>query len=257
MKSIRFSIIVLISIISLASSAQKTDLIKADSLSPIFLNEIEITAVSDKNKSILHQPFSIVKLESAELKRSTGLFLDDAINTNVPGVFMTRRTSAAGQQFNIRGYGNGMGTRGVNGNFDSQGMKLYLNGIPITDAEGITVMDDIDFGSISNVEVSKGPSGTLYGLAIAGVVNLQTQKAAKDKVSLSHDFMAGSYGLLRSTSRLAIGSENTSVLINYGRQQFDGFMPHTMSRKDFVNIMGDFTLNKKQKITAYLGYSNS
>ena len=102
---------------------------------------------------------------------------------------MTRRTSAAGQQFNIRGYGNGMGTRGVNGNFDSQGMKLYLNGIPITDAEGITVMDDIDFGSISNVEVSKGPSGTLYGLAIAGVVNLQTQKAAKDKVSLSHDFL--------------------------------------------------------------------
>lgn len=223
----------------------------------ITLNEVEITATSDKNKSVLNQPSSIVKLEPIELKRGAGLFLDDAINANVPGVFMERRTLSAGQQFNIRGYGNGMGIRGINGNFDSQGMKLYLNGIPITDAEGITVMDDIDFGSVNNVEVSKGPSGTLYGLAIAGVVNLQTQKAEKDKVSVGHDFMAGSYGLLRTTSRVAIGSENSSVLINYGHQKFDGFMVHTRSHKDFVNMMGDFNLNKKQSITAYLGYSDS
>lgn len=223
----------------------------------IELNEVEITATSDKNKSVLNQPSSIVKLEPIELKRATGLFLDDAINANVPGVFMERRTLSAGQQFNIRGYGNGMGIRGINGNFDSQGMKLYLNGIPITDAEGITVMDDIDFGSVNNVEVSKGPSGTLYGLAVAGVVNLQTQKAEKDKVSIGQDFMAGSYGLIRTTTRVAIGGENSSVLINYGHQKFDGFMVHTKSHKDFVNMMGDFVLNKKQNITSYLGYSDS
>ena len=64
--------------------------------------------------------------------------------------------------------------RGINSNFDGRGVKVYLNGIPITDAEGITVLDDIDFGSIGNVEITKGPSGTLYGLAIAGVVNMQT-----------------------------------------------------------------------------------
>lgn len=221
------------------------------------LNAVEITATSDKNKSVLNQPSSIVKLEPIELKRSTGLFLDDAINTNVPGVFMTRRTSSAGQQFNIRGYGNGMGIRGVNGNFDSQGLKMYLNGIPITDAEGITVMDDIDFASVNNVEVSKGPSGTLYGLAIAGVVNLQTQKADKDKISIGQEVMTGNCGLLRTTTRLAIGGENSSVFMNYGHQEFDGFMAHTKSHKDFVNMMGDFNLNKKQTITSYVGFSDS
>ena len=92
----------------------------------IELNEVEITATSDKNKSVLNQPSSIVKLEVLELKRSTGLFLDDAINANVPGVLMERRTHSAGQQFNIRGYGNGMGIRGVNGNFDSQGIRYSL-----------------------------------------------------------------------------------------------------------------------------------
>lgn len=222
------------------------------------LNEVEITATSNPNKTLLEQPSSIVKLKEPELKRGTGLYLDDAINTNVPGVFMQRRTISAGQQFNIRGYGNGLrGTNGVNSNFDGQGSKVYLNGIPITDAEGITVMDDLDFNSISNVEVSKGPSGTLYGLAIAGVVNLQTMKAPKNGTSIGEDLLFGSYGLFRSTTQIAIGGENSSLLVNYGRQEFDGYMPHTASHKDFANVMGDFKLNDKQSLITYLGYSDS
>jgi len=222
------------------------------------LEEIEISATSNANKAILNQPQSIVKLNETELKRGNGLFLDDAINANVPGVYMERRTVSAGQQFNIRGYGNGArGTNGINSNFDTQGSKVYLNNIPITDAEGITLMDDIDFGSVSNVEVIKGPSGSLYGLAIAGVVNLQTKKAEKGKTSVSQNAMLGSYGLQRYTTSLEIGGEKSSLLINYGKQKSDGFMAHTASHKDFVNVMGDFNLNARQAITTYFGYSNS
>lgn len=221
------------------------------------LKQVEITENTKSNKTQLNQPNSAVKINELELKRGTGLFMADAINTNVPGVFMENRTNSAGQQLNIRGYGNGMGIRGVNSNFDSQGMKMYLNGIPVTDAEGITVMDDIDFGSVSNVDISKGPAGTLYGLAIAGAVNLQTQKAEKNKTSIGQDFLYGSYGLLRSTTRLAIGGQKSSILLNYGHQEFDGYMVHTAAHKDFVNMMSDFELNSKQSISAYLGYSNS
>lgn len=228
-------------------------------LSPIAqqLGTVEVTATSNPNKSQLEQPSSIVKVENRALKRTTGLFLDDAINTNVPGVTMQRRTQSGGQQINIRGYGSGMGFRGVSSNFDSQGVKMYLNGIPITDAEGITVMDDIDFGSVFNTEILKGPSGSLYGLAIAGVINMKTEQALKNKTSIAQEVMAGSYGLLRTTTRLSIGRENSSLLINYGNQQFDGFMPHTQSTKNFVNVMGDFRMNDKQFISTYFGYSDS
>jgi iron complex outermembrane receptor protein len=221
------------------------------------LGKVEVTATSNPNKSQLEQPVSIVKMDKIALKRATGLFLDDAINTNVPGVTMQRRSQSGGQQINIRGYGSGMGFKGVSNNFDNQGVKIYLNGIPITDAEGITVMDDIDYGSVSNTEILKGPSGSLYGLAIAGVISMKTEQAPKNKTSISHEVMAGSYGLLRTTTRLSIGGENSSLLVNYGNQQFDGFMPHTQSQKDFVNVMGDFRMNDKQTITTYLGYSNS
>jgi iron complex outermembrane recepter protein len=229
-----------------------------DTIKTINLNEVEITATSNPNKSLLFQPLSVIKLSDTELKRGNGLFMDDAINGNIPGVLMQRRTVSAGQQFNIRGYGNGVrGTNGVNSNFDGQGTKVYLNNIPITDAEGITLMDDIDFGSIGNVEVTKGPSGTLYGLAIAGVVNLKTIQAEKGKTSIGQDLMVGSYGLKRYTTNIKTGSDKLSLLLNYGHQESDGFMSHTASRKDFVNLIADVKISDKQNINAYFGHSDS
>lgn len=225
---------------------------------PANLDEVEITATSNENKSLLYQPSSITKLSTTELKRGNGLFLDDAINTNVPGVTMNRRAVSSGQQFNIRGYGNGSrGTRGVSSNFDGQGYKVYLNGIPVTDAEGITTLDDIDYGSIGNTEIVKGPSGTLYGLAIAGVVNLNTIKPAPGHTSIGQDVLFGNYGLQRYTTQFQMGTERSSLLLNYGHQKSDGFTIHNKSHKDFVNLAGTFQPNEKQTISVYGGYSNS
>ncbi len=222
------------------------------------LNSVEITATSAGNKSLLYQPSSISKLNKTELKRGTGLFLDDAIHANVPGVTMNRRSVSGGQQFNIRGYGNGVrGTNGVSSNFDGQGYKVYLNGIPVTDAEGITLMDDIDFASIGNVEVLKGPAGSLYGLAIAGVVNLKTIKPASGQRSVGQDIMLGSYGLRRFTTHFQSATDKSSILVNYGNQHSDGYMLHTASNKTFLNFAGSFKVNEKQSVNMYAGYSNS
>ncbi len=222
------------------------------------LNEVEITATSNTNKSILYQPASITKLSLIELKRGNGLFFDDAINANVPGVTMNRRSVSGGQQLNIRGYGNGTrSTRGISSNFDGQGYKVYLNGIPVTDAEGITTLDDIDFGSIGNVEVVKGPAGSLYGLAIAGAVNLKTVIPEKGKTSIGQEVLFGNYGLQRYTTTLQMGLKNSSVLANYGKQKSDGFAYHNTSRKDFFNLAANFNVSEKQTVNTYVGYSNS
>lgn len=222
------------------------------------LEDVEISATSNSNRSSLAQPISITKLNDRELLRGNGLFLDDAINSNVPGVTMQRRAVSSGQQFNIRGYNNGIGaTTRPNSNFDGQGYKVYLNGIPITDAEGITVMDDIDFASIGNVEVTKGPAGSLYGLAVAGAINLKTRTPQKGQTLLSQEAMFGSYGLQRFTTSFQTAGKNSSLLLNYGKQKADGYMSHTASKKEFVNLSWQATLNEKQSVNFYGGYSNS
>ncbi len=222
------------------------------------MNAVEITATSNQNKSLIYQPQSITKLTTAQLKRATGLFLDDAINGNVPGVIMERRAVSSGQQFNIRGYGNGTGgTSRPSSNFDGQGYKVYLNGIPITDAEGITLMDDIDFGSIGDVEILKGPAGTLYGLAIAGVVNLKTIQPEIGKTSIGQDVLVGNYGLQRYTTHFQTVTEHSSILMNYGHQFSQGYTIHNNSAKDFANVAGNFRPSGKESVDVYFGYSKS
>ncbi len=244
--------------ISLLLSAASLAAVSVCAQTSLSLDEVQVKDTLQRGNATLYQPASISKLNTKELKRSTGLFLDDAINTNVPGVFMQRRTVSGGQSFNIRGYGNGTrGTNGINSNFDGQGYKVYLNNIPITDAEGITVMDDIDFNSIGEVEIVKGPSGTLYGMAIAGAVNLKTIKPAPGKTSVSQQVLVGSYGLQRYTTTVQTAGERSSLLVNYGKQLYDGFMVHTASHKDFVNVYGEFHPSAKQTFGAYVGYSNS
>jgi iron complex outermembrane recepter protein len=222
------------------------------------LDTVEITATAGQNKSLLYQPASIATLKTTELKRGQGIFLDDAINGNVPGVSMQRRSVSGGQQFNIRGYGNGTrGTRGINSNFDGQGYKVYLNGIPVTDAEGISLLDDIDYGSLGNVEIIKGPAGTLYGQAIAGVVNLRMIKPEKGKTAILQDVMMGNYGLQRFTTRVQTATDHSALLLSYANQKSDGFSIHNRSNKDFVNLFTEFELNQKQRLSTFFSYTNS
>src|SRR4029079_4742774 len=222
------------------------------------LDSVEISATSAQNKSMLYQPVSITKLAPAELKRGQGVFFDDVIQTSVPGVIMNRRSVSGGQQFNIRGYGNGSrGTRGISSNFDGQGYKVYLNGIPVTDAEGVTTLDDIDYASLGNVEIVKGPAGTLYGQAISGAISFQTIKPDKGATSLSQEIMLGNYGLQRYTTRFASGNERSGILLNYGKQKSDGFSIHNASHKDFANAVFMSQPNEKQNISTYIGFTDS
>lgn len=222
------------------------------------LDNVEITATSAQNKSLLSQPASITKLGTPDLKRGQGVFFDDVIQTSVPGVQMNRRTVSGGQQFNIRGYGNGSrGTRGISSNFDGQGYKVYLNGIPVTDAEGVTTLDDIDYASIDNAEIVKGPAGTLYGQAIAGAINLKISAPGKGKTSIAQNSMFGNYGLLRLTTQVTVGNEKSSMMLSYGKQKSDGFSIHNKSHKDFVNFAADFSPNERQSLSTFVGYTDS
>lgn len=222
------------------------------------LDEVEVSNSTNSNKTLLYQPAAITNLNQTDIKRGTGLFFDDAIQTNVPGVQMQRRSVGGGQQFNIRGYGNGVrGKNGASSNFDGQGSKVYLNGIPVTDAEGITTMDDIDFGSIASAEIIKGPAGSLYGLAIAGAINLKTIQPEKGKTSIGQEFITGNYGLRRNTTTFQTANNNSSLLVNYGHQEVEGFTIHNASRKDYANVVNVYTPSEKQTVTSYFGYSNS
>ena len=186
---------------------------------------------------------------SRDIQRTNGVHLQNFVNL-IPGVKVEMRTVAAGNRIVIRGYGNQT-------NFNGVGYKAYLNDIPLTDGDGTTFLDDVDFTSLSRVEVIKGPVSSAYGNALGGVVNFYTERAPIGKTSVSQQVMAGSYGLFRTNTSLKTGSDNTSLNINYGHQTYDGFRLHGSSKKDFLSITSDTYLSPKRSMSIFVGYTNS
>lgn len=214
------------------------------------LNTVNVAGA--RGGATIKQPQAVTTLSSQDLHRSTGLFLQDAMNLT-PGVEMQKRTMAGGQRITIRGYANGSDA----GNFVGTGYKAYLNGIPITDAEGLTILDDVDFANLGRVDVIRGPASTIYGAGIGGVVNMYTAEPSRAGTNIVQTTTGGSDGLLRSDTRLENASDAASTVLSYGHQTYDSYRVHSASKKDYATFLGEFRPSDKRTVSTFLAYANS
>jgi iron complex outermembrane receptor protein len=214
------------------------------------LNTVRVTGWSNGQKgSQLDIARSVGLLTAIDFHRTSGLSLENSLNL-IPGVVMQSRSTFGGQRISIRGYGN-------NTNFNGQGVQVLLNNIPITDATGLTILDDVDFATLGKVEVIKGPASSLYGSGIAGVVNLYTLKPQPGQTRFVQENTFGSYGLWRNNTRIETAGEHSSLLFNYGHQESEGFRQHSASSKDYAQMSGDFYVSDKGTISTYFAYAHS
>ncbi|HVB02148.1 MAG TPA: TonB-dependent receptor plug domain-containing protein [Chitinophagaceae bacterium] len=195
-------------------------------------------------------------LNRSELERSSGLSLQDALNT-VPGVDMQSRSPWGGQRIIIRGYypsvDNG---RSDAENFGGLGYQLSIDNVPVTDATGTTVMDDIDFSTLGSVELIRGPSA-LYGSYTAGAVNLFTPVPRPGRSSFRETATAGSNGLFRTNTSFRSSNGNSDLWVNYGHQTYQGFRPHDASRKDYISVAGHLHLGHRESVSYYYSFNHS
>jgi iron complex outermembrane receptor protein len=204
---------------------------------------------------VAHNPApSTAVLTQSDLDRANGLSLVDAINT-VPGVFMQTRTPFGGARITIRGYYPS--TSGNSPNSNGLGYQAFFNNIPITDATGTTVLDDIDFSTLGSVQVIKGPASSLYGSAIGGTVNMTTARPAPNQTSVSQQLLGGGDGLMRTNTSFQSANSNSDFTVNYGNQQDNSFRPHSRSRKSYARANGDFTIGSNQAVSAFFSYNRS
>lgn len=214
------------------------------------LNTVQVTGWSaGKKDNQLDIGHSVGVLTAGDFHRNSGLSLENSLNL-LPGVNMESRSTFGGQRIIIRGYGN-------NTNFNGQGVEVLLNNIPITDATGTTILDDIDFSTLGKVEVIKGPASSLYGAGIAGVVNLYTLKPQPDQTRFTEENTFGSFGLWRNNTRIESANSNSAVLFNYGHQESEGFRQHSASAKDYAQFNGDFFVGDKATISTFFSYAHS
>ncbi len=235
--------------------APKTDKVRIEtSLFSIFLeavnyqnNSIQVRGLYN-GKNLFQTPGSIANLVRKDLQRNTPTEFQNSFNV-LPGVRMEFRNINTGARVILRGYGNQNNNNGI-------GYKAYYNDIPLTEADGTTNLDDIDFASIGRIELFRGPVSSVYGTGIGGVVSFLSEQAPQG-TSIGQNFIWGSNNTFRTTSSWGIGNDKTNILFNYGQQRTDGYRMNSASKKDYWNLNASFYNNAKTTIRFFAYYTKS
>ena len=141
------------------------------------LNEVVVRAYL-YNRPVSEVPAAVVTLDQKDFERFNNTSFLPAVNL-VPGVRMEERSPGSYRFLHKRkSFAIPFGVRNV---------KMYWNGLPLTDGGGNTYLNLLDFNAVTNSEIIKGPGGSLYGASTGGVV-LLTTKSSPTWIATVHRF---------------------------------------------------------------------
>lgn len=210
--------------------------------SDLTLNEITVTGF-ENNRSLLESTGAIAVAGVRDFERADKSSLTQMIN-QIPGVQARGSNILRPATIAIRG----MGARGPG---QTGRIKIYLNDLMLTNADGTNAWEDIDPFTIGSVEVIKGPGSSIYGASVGGVLNINTQKAPYNENSLEAFTMLGSFNTLRYGSTYRIGTEKLNLMATVGTQSTDGFRDHSQEQRDFATLLGTFNTSEQTTTTIF------
>ncbi len=209
------------SVITVALSAQNPiDTSKA-------LQEVVVQAFHGK-ADWKQVPASIVILQKNEFRNSPLPNFIPVFNT-VPGIRMEER-SPGSYRLSIRG-------SLLRSPFGVRNIKVYWNGLPLTDGGGNTYLNLIDIAQVTGAEILKGPVAAAYGAGTGGAVLLKTDPS--DNRSDGHHFSGGlsggSFGLFQQQAGWEYQSGSFSSVVKQAHLQSDGYRQQSRMRRDGLN----------------------
>jgi iron complex outermembrane receptor protein len=204
------------------------------------LDEVVVHAFA-QDRPISETPGAIGYLTAKEFENFNYSSMLPAMNS-VPGVRMEER-SPGSYRFSIRG-------SLLRSPFGVRNVKMYWNGLPLTDAGGNTYLNLLDLGWIENMEIIRGPGASLYGAGTGGVVLFEVPVKKRDP---SYLIQVGSYDAVCVGFDVASAvSDRSTIGINLGMQHSDGYREQTQFDRIAAGINWHFQINPKSKLELYM-----
>ena len=206
MKINKLVVLLVTSLFFLNASAFKSDTLSLDQIllkSPLINQNNPALTVSE----ISYDEYEIkpVNFQDA-IDFSSGLWITNSEN------------QAQDNRMAIRGFG-------ARSAFGIRGLKIILDGIPLTTPDGQSQVDNIPFQLIENVEIMKSLSSTRYGNASGGVVSINTFSNLNEKYIVEAGY--GSYGYKNIKGTYSTNSERSSTILNISQAESDGYRDHS------------------------------
>lgn len=215
------------------------------------LSEIEVTAV--RSKVPLNEiPASISVLSPEQLTTFSKTNAADEALRLVPGVRVDNGASGGSR---VHLYIRGQGVLTESG---FRGIGVMIDGIPVNDPGGFAPdLFDVDWLTVSNVEVVKGLSASLYGAgATGGMVNIMTYDGGKKPVNATLYMSAGSYGFWKVLGQVDGTESNVNYRVSYSHTQGNGYREHQAYYGDIFSEKINWNPTSKVKITQLLTYTD-
>ena len=140
--------------------------------------------------------------------------------------------------------------------FGVRDVKIYFDEIPLTDAGGNSYLNAIDFNSIHNIEILKGPDGSLFGANSGGVVLLSPVNRNADSNYVSAGLNGGSYGLIHENTALQNRSGNYQLNLNQAYQSYGGYRQNSYMQRHYIQAVNSWKYNDKDQFKALGFYSD-
>jgi vitamin B12 transporter len=206
-----FKTLAIVALLNTCAYAQKQDSTKVNSLEEVVISDTKFAQSKELSGKVIEV------ISAKELEKKSGQSLATVLS-QVAGVEINGNQSANGK--NLGYYIRGGKNRQV---------LILIDGIPVTDASGISMEYDLRLlpvDQVERIEVMKGAASTLYGTGAAtGVINITLKKGGKKAIE--------------GNAYVNIGSNNTTDDHKYNGQDFNqGFSVNGSTKK--INYFAGF-----------------
>ena len=191
------------------------------------------------NRSWLNTPASVATLATKQLQEIGTTSLLPALNT-VPGIRMEQRSP---ESFRLSMRGSVLRSP-----FGVRDVKVYWNGLPVSDGGGNTYLNLINTTQISSLEVIKGNTASMYGAGIGGVLllNSTNNNSNSHKNAYNVSMNGGSFGLLEESASWQYQNEKFAGKLMQSHEKSDGYRQQSASKKDNITYTFSYTTTKNK-----------
>jgi len=168
----------------------------------------------------------------------------------VPGLFLQNPYNFAQDlRISSRGFG-------ARANFGIRGVRLYVDGIPLTLPDGQTSLDSLDPGTIERIEVLRGPASSRYGPSAGGVIRIHTRDGAESPFAEGRVGLA-EHGFARYRLSAAGRARAVHFVLDLSRLRGDGYRDHSATRTDLFNAKLRWEIDETSDLALILNLTDS
>lgn len=194
---------------------------------------------------LVQVPASVTVLNAKDLRSGSQQSLLPALNS-IPGIRMEER-SPGSYRLSIRG-------SLLRSPFGVRNVKVYFNELPLTDASGNTYINLVDPSLLQNIEVLKGPDGSLFGANSGGVVLMDSY--VKDTTRVEVGISGGSYGMFKQHVRINGSFKRMEWSFGEAFQRSDGYREQSAMKRLSLLGSGKFSYANANSISLTMLFSD-